>query len=149
VRPPQLTYQFTVPTDVAGQTLQFLNKVDQRSGGAALDEFFLIDVPKDKILILTNATLAAVPGATQSVSDMSIQGVSGTGEIFDIARRLGEVVADEDRTLNWSGELWIAGAGAGNASLRFFNLFSAVANANLSRVGFSGFIIPRGNAGAF
>lgn len=147
--PPQLTYGFTVPTDTAGQTLQFLNRTDQRSGGAVLDEFFFIGIPKDRILILTNATLHAVPGATQSVTDMSIQGVSGTGEIFDIARRLDAVDADVPRTLNWVGDIWIAGGGGPSATLRFFNLYSANANANLSRVGFSGFIIPRGNAGAF
>lgn len=136
-------------TDVSGPTALILSRHFQLSAGATLLEFFFSDLPKDRVLVLSNVSLLAAPGATQAGRAMSIQAFSQGVENFNIDQRIPLFVADINQVLNWQGEVYIQGGGPGTDTLRIFTVFSAGANANAITVGVHGMIIPRGNLGGF
>lgn len=149
MRAPSPTYVFTSPTDVAGPTFEPLSRAFQTGGAFLLIEHLLSDVPKDRVLVFTNATVQALPGATQAVTEIKIQIVTQTGLVVDIATDSGPQTADLIRDLNWEGSVYVAGGGDGARTLRIIASFDANANANTATAGIHGIIIPRGNIGAF
>lgn len=149
MRAPGITYQFVREKDTAGPSFEVANRTLQESGSNNPIELVFNDLAKDKILVLTNVTVDANPGATQFVTDLLINGRTGTGTEFGIARATPVFNADESHSLNWSGSVYIIGNQAGEDSLRFRAFFNANANANAFTVSWSGIIIPRGNAALF
>lgn len=149
MRAPGITYQFVREKDTAGPSFEIINRTDQESGSNNPIELFFTDLPKDRILVLTNVTIDANPGATQFVTDLLINGRTGTGTEFGIARATPVFNADENHSLNWSGSVYIMGNAAGEVSLRFAAFFNATAAANAFTAAFSGIVIPRGNAALF
>lgn len=149
MRAPSPTYVFTSPTDTAGPTFEPLSRAFQIGGAFLLIEALLIDIPKDRVLVFTNATVQALPGATQTVTEIKIQIVTQTGLVVDVATSSGSQTADVIENLNWSGSYYVAGGGAGNRTLRLIASFDANANANTLTAGIHGIIVPRGNIGAF
>jgi len=149
VRAPENTYIFTSPTDVAGPTLGILSRHFQVSASTTLHVFTFSELAKDRILVLNNVTVAADPGATQVVLALAVEGITQAGLNFSIALKRTEEVADQQEALNWSGEVWIQGAGVGNDSLRITALYDVGTNSNAMLLGFAGLVIPHGNASAF
>ena len=146
---PDIAYAFTRPTDTAGPTFEILSRQQQLSTAAILVELFLTDIPKDRVLVLSNVAMRADPGSGQGVDELVIQGVTQAGLIFDIKTQFIDGANNIRFNLDWQGEVFIQGAGAGNTTLRAFALFSAGAAANLFQASFHGVIIPHGNVGAF
>ena len=149
MRAPEITYQYTSQVDVAGPSFEVLNHTEQSSVGAILIEFFLGGISRDRMLILTNFTANCEPGATQAVTEIAVQGITGTGTNFNIAALRPLAVADQKETLNWSGSVNIMGALEGANSIRVLGVFDAAVNANFVNFAISGIVVPRGNAGAF
>jgi len=149
VRVPEITYGFTSGTDVAGVTFEILSRQLSASQSTNPIVFLLNDIPKGRILVLTNVALTGQPGATQLVDEMRIQAVTQAGLIYDIKTDVLVHAADEEVSLNWDGEIYIQGAGDGNTSLRAIVTYDSGTNANTSTVGWAGIIIPHGNVGAF
>ena len=149
MRAPGITYAFTSSKDVAGPQFEILSRHDQISASSLILETLITDLPKDKILVLTNVSVAADPGAAQGVVELAIQGVTQAGLNFTIARKLPIGTTGESDELNWDGEVYIQGGGDGATSVRVISVFGTDTNANLSTVGIHGIVIPHGNAGAF
>ena len=146
---PDITYRFVAPTDTSGPTFEIVSRQESLSGGPALTVLTLSDIPKDRILVLSNCELIGIPGATQNVLEMKIQGVTQAGLIFDIDADVRAGNADDSRDIGWHGQIWIQGGGDGTDTVRVSVLFNAVVNANTVTVGIHGIIIPHGNAGAY
>lgn len=146
---PGITYAFAVPKDTAGPTFEILSRHLQSSVSASLIELFVGELAKDRILILQSITVAADPGAGQTVTEIAIQGITQAGLNFSIARKLPQKVSGQSEDLNWTGAVWIQGGGSGTNSVRVFAAFGSPTNANLVTAGVAGIVIPRGNAGAF
>lgn len=149
MRAPPLTYRFSVQKDTAGVTLEVLSQTFRHVGSDNPAVLQLDSIPKDKILILTNAVLLALPGATQIVHAVSLQGQTAAGALFDIEVNRPLRVADQDETINWDGEVWIPGAGLGNPTVFARFQYNAVVNDNQSDLAVHGLLIPRGNTGVF
>jgi len=149
MRPPPLTYIFTTPVDTAGATIEVVNRTVQISTSNQQLELLELTVPKDKIFILSNATLDCNPGAAQFTQELRIEGRTQTGFFFGIANQEFDPTVQDQASLNWSGEVWIHGGGQETTTLRFFARFDAGVAANFLRAEYSGFVIPRGNAGIF
>lgn len=150
MRFPGITYAFKRPTDVNSPTALILSRHFQVSGGGlSLLEFLFSDLPKDRVLVLTNVSVVAAPGLAQSVVEIKIQGFSQGVENFNIDQRIPPSTVDIVEVLNWQGEVYIMGGGPGTNTLRVFGFFSAFANSNALTVGVHGIIIPRGNLGGF
>jgi len=148
VRAPEIVYRFVTPTDTAGGTIDILSRVERLSVGTLQFTFTVDDIPKDRIIVLTNVALLCEPGPTFDVEELKIQGVTQTGQIFDIATDVTIGAADEEKSLNWQGSVWIQGAGDGNASLRATARVSANTAASAAEVAWHGLIIPHGNVGS-
>jgi len=150
VRFPGITYAFKRPTDTNSPTALILSRHFQVSGGGlSLLEFVFDQLPKDRVLVLTNVSLIAQPGAAQFVREMKIQAFSQGVENYNVDQRLPLGVVDQDEVLNWQGEVYIQGGGPGTDTVRVFAFFNASAAANAITVGLHGIIIPRGNLGGF
>jgi len=149
MRAPNIAYAFTSPKDTAGPTLEHVNRTLQVSSSDDPQELFDLEVPKDRIFIVSNILVECNPGGGQNVITVLAEGRTQTQFFFGIAGKRGVFVADESVTLNWSGEVWIAGGGQGTTTLRFFCDFNSGVNSNFLRASYSGIVIPRGNAGAF
>jgi len=149
VRAPEITYRFIAPTDTAGGTFDLLSRQVSQSAGVVTIEILIADLPKDRILVLTNAALTADPGAAQLVVEMKIQGVTQAGLIFDIATDITLGAADIEKSLNWTGSVYIQGGGVGRNTVRAVALFDAAVAANNITFGAHGIIIPHGNVGSF
>jgi len=149
VRAPDITYRFASPSDTAGLTLEILSRQFQLSAGQTLIEFFVNDIPKDRVLILQNYSLSADPGGGLIAIEVGIQGITQAGLNFPIAFISPPQAANQILNLNGEPSVWIQGAGVGNNTLRMFALFSASTSANQLTVGINGLIIPHGNVGAF
>lgn len=145
---PGIAYSFARPTDTSGPTALILSRHLQLSAGQALIELLFTDLAKDRVLVLTNATIQAIPGATQTVLQMKLQAFSQGVENVNIEQQ-NFTGADINRQLNWQGEFYIQGGGPGTSTVRTFGFFDAFAAANVVTVGIHGIIIPRGNLGGF
>lgn len=150
MRAPEITYGYTAPTDTAGPTFELFTRNESISGGAsALSVLTFGDIPKDRILVLSNVALTADPGNAQFIDEMRIQGITQAGLIFDIATDIVVKAANIEASLNWDGAVYIQGGGLGNDSIRVLASFDAFANANLLAVGLHGVVIPHGNVASF
>jgi len=129
--------------------LQVLSRQDQLSSSAVLFTFTVDDIPKDRILIVTNVALTAEPNAALIVEEMKIQGVTQTGLIFDIATDIEVKAVGQRVSLNWDGQVWMQGGGLGTSTLRATALFDSNASPNIVSVGWHGIVIPHGNAASF
>ena len=146
---PGIAYAFQRPTDTAGPTALILSRHFQSSSGITLVEFLFSDLSKDRVLVLTNVSIIADPGAAQGVREIKIQALSQGQENFTIDARIPLNIADQIEVLNWQGEVYIQGGGPGTNTLRIFSFYSAAVAANTMTVGIHGIIIPRGNLGGF
>ena len=149
MRFPSIAYSFARPTDVSGPTaLIFSRHLQISTGDVVLDQLFS-DLPKDRILVLTNVSMRADPGPTQIVILMAVQAISQGVLNFTIAAKQTKQIATQNEDLNWQGEVYIQGGGPNTDTLRFHTQFNSGANANLMTIGVHGIIIPRGNMGGF
>jgi len=146
---PELAYQFIAGTDTAGPTFQIFSHHEARSTGLVIVDILISNIPKDRILVLNNASMRSDPGVGQNCIELALQGITQAGQNFRIFAFDAPGTADVIEALNWQGDVWIPGGGDGRDSVRIFGSFSSGANANTITVGLHGKIIPRGNAGAF
>jgi len=149
VQAPEITYRYIYPKDVAGPTFEIVTRSLALSSAAIPLVINFTGIPKDKILVLTNAAIQANPGATQAVVLIALQGFSSAGAIFEINVDLFVPDADVPRTMNWQGAVYIAGGVEGANNVRLAVDFDAGANANSINLSFTGVVIPRGNAAIF
>jgi len=149
MRFPGIAYSFMRDTDVAGPTALILSRHFSVSSSLALLEFLFTDLPKDRVLVLTNVAVAGLPGASQGVREVGIQGISQGEENFTIAHDYLPGTNDLRAMINWQGEVYIQGGGPGTTTVRLLTFFTDLTNANTMTIGIHGIIIPRGNLGGF
>lgn len=150
MRAPQQAYHFAVPKDVASPTFELVNrKVDAELGAASSSMELLNDLAKDRSLIITNASVRAIPDPLNLVTQIVIIATSGPGADFVIARAMPTVAVDVPVVLNWVGELYTLGGGEGTTSIRALIFFDGAGAANTGDANFSGIVIPRGNIANF
>lgn len=145
MRAPNITYAFTNSKDTSGPTFEPLLFTRQISSGSANPIFVVSGLPKDRVFVLANATLTGAPGATQNLKELSLQIVTHTGVIMNIATDIEAKAADVDGSLNWTGEIYVLGGGAGTDFFRANALYNSGVNANTTNLAIQGIVIPRGN----
>ncbi len=146
---PDLTYSFRMPKDVSGPTFEILSRDASISDTSTTVTFTLDDLPKDRLLILSNIQVHANPGAAQGMDNIRAFGTTPAGQMFGIARLNEPVVAGLTRSLNWQGQVYIMGGGRGTNQVTIVGGFDSGVAANVITVGIHGLVIPRANAAAF
>ncbi|MEE8609034.1 MAG: hypothetical protein V3S55_15630 [Nitrospiraceae bacterium] len=149
MRAPEITYRYLYPKDVAGPTFEVLIRALNFSDTATVVPILFTGIPKDKILVLTNAMLQADPGATQACTRLTLSGFSSAGALFDIAGVSPDANADEVITLNWQGELFLSGGVEGQSVVRANAVYDAGVAANRIDLSFHGIVIPKANVAIF
>lgn len=148
MKQPDITYRFARPIDTASPTFEVYSRTDSDTQAAIGVSVGFFGLPKDRVLVLSNATLLADPGATQNVSDMRMEFLTATGLNVPFAR--GQAGAGDQRRIeNWQGEIYIFGQGPDLFNLLFNATFNAAVNPNLLNASASGVVIPRANMASF
>jgi len=148
VRVPEIAYRFSWPTDTSGPTFQVIARDFNVSTAAVTITHSLTGLAKDRVLVLTNASLYATPGATQAVVTLQLYAFTGAGMQHQVMRESPLQVADQIESMNWQGEIFIQGRGV-STNLWLIATFDAGVNANRLQAGFDGVVIPRGNTAAY
>lgn len=146
---PGQTYAFLSAIDTAGPTFQLFQQQTVSAAAGTNLQLFVTNIPKDRVLVLTNAVVHGTPGAAQHVRDLSIAGWTQMGASFLIARKNTLLVDDQPEFLNWAGRAYLMGAGVGNNTAEIQIRFDATVAANSAVGTFSGIVIPRGNIATF
>jgi len=149
VQAPDITYQFAQAKDTAGPSFEVLSRQQSLSASANLIEILFTDLPKDRVLVLTNVSMNNNPGTTQFQLEIRAQAGTQGGALVDIVSDVVNKGASIQAGLNWQGVFYIMGLGIGETALRLFASYNSGAVANTLDVNFHGIVIPRGNAGAF
>jgi len=149
VRAPNITYRYNLPIDLAGPTIQTFSRSIFTSASATTITLSIEGVPKDKILILSNAVSEASPGAAQSCTTQALRGRTVAALAFTIDLNTPVPVADQAIAHNWQGEVWVAGAGENATTVELITVFSAAVAANRADLHLFGLIIPRANVAIF
>jgi len=149
VRIPDIAYRFNTPIDTSGPTAQTFIRALSNAAQLVSVQVAIGEIPVDKILVLTNAVILALPGATQSCLAARISGFTGAGMEFHIRDDRFLVDADENRSMNWQGEVYIHGRRVGATNLIFEGIFDAADNSNEIFIDVCGVVIPRGNMSLF
>jgi len=149
VKAPEITYRFQYPRDVAGPTFEVLHRVQNADASSTSVALQLSIIPKDKILVLSNISIQAIPGATQACEDIRFSAFTPAALEFNISRFVAAGTADTSVAFNWQGEVYIHGRADNANNVQAAAIFDAGANSNGIRVTFSGIVIPRGNAALF
>lgn len=149
MRVPELVYQFVRPLDSAGPTFELYQR---RQGPTLFNGIQLFQtfsgIPKDRVLVISNIQITAVPGGAVDVQAIHLRGATQAGRILIIEQLFFPVPAsagDSSRALNWTGEIALLGAGAGNETLSGIVDFSAANAGNSIDMSVFGTMIPRGN----
>jgi len=146
---PDLTYSFRQPKDTSGPTFETFSRQATVSDTSASLTIAVSDLPKDRMLALSNVTILGQPGLTQGVSSMRLHGTTPAGLSFDIFRFNEPLVTDLQRSLNWQGQIFLLGGGSGVTILTASGSFDAGVAANNLHIGAFGIVMPRANAGPF
>lgn len=146
---PDLTYSFRQPKDTSGPTFEVFSRILDLTDTAASIINTLTDLPKDRLLVLANVSVLAIPGATQSLSNIIVSTTTAAGLTVEIVRETPVAVADQNRSLSWQGEVFVLGGGLDTIFLTVSGTFSAGVNANRILAGVHGVVIPRANASPF
>jgi len=149
VRVPNICYRFIYAIDVAGPTFEAIARTLTVADTATIVAINLTGIPKNKVLVLSNVTCFANPGATQGVTAITVSMRGAQGAEVNVASEQFVVVADQNQRLNGQGEIYIPGRGEGNASVGFSAQFDAGVASNQGIFHLNGVIIPRGNVATF
>lgn len=149
MKAPGITYRFQWPKDTSGLTFEVLSREFFETAAAAAVTFDLTGIPKDKVLVLSNLIIVALPGAAQNVADVNCQGFTQAGAPYDIIHAIAPAVVGQREAVPWQGEVYQLGRGAADAALTITVNFDAGAAANQIFGGIHGIIIPRGNSAQF
>lgn len=145
---PDITYRYIYPIDSAGPTFEILSRVLNNTDTSGTIVVELTGIPKNKVLVLSNASLFADPGAAQTLLTMDLSGLTAAGALFPIVTGAPDVVAKR-QALNWSGAAYIPGRGDTDPSLRLTAVFDLGVAGNFAQMSVHGVVIPRGNASSF
>lgn len=149
MRFPGIAYSFQRPTDVAGPTALILSRHAEVASALSVQIFTFGDLAKDRVLVLTNLTVKAKPGAAQFVTEIQVQAFSQGESSFNVAQETPTGIVNQSEVLNWQGEVYIQGGGPATQTINIFTFFNASVTVNTMRLGLHGIIIPRGNLGGF
>lgn len=148
MRAPEGTF-FLNERDRNGPTFEPFTRIFQLASVVNPHEFLINNIPKDRMLVLTNAHVRGIPQAALSVVYLLLQGNTQANMTFDIAVEFPEVIVNQARVLNWQGSVYILGAGSGQRTLRMVVNYSGAHASNTSYVGVHGIMVPRGNASPY
>ena len=146
---PDLTYGYAYPKDVSGLTFEVYTRSQGLSDTATPLVTTLTDVPKDRLLCLSNVSVVAQPGTGQHVTNIQIQGQTAAGLLFEIAFGERPLTVDRDEVLNWQGQVYILGTGTGNIILQCRVAFDSGVQNNVMGVDWHGIVVPRGNSAQY
>jgi len=147
---PDLTYRFQGHRDTAGPTFEILSRtLDTGAVTLASPSLTITGIPQDRILVLTNVVVEAIPGAAQNIIQFGAQITTPAGATLNIALKDSAVAAPLADSLSWQGAVYVQGSGVGNNTVRFFAVFNAGVAGNRLIASACGTVIPRGNAAAF
>jgi len=149
VRAPDITYRYIYAIDTAGPTFEVVARGLTVSATNVIAAINFTGVPKNKVLVLTNATLHGNPGATQACIALTLSMRTSANAEINVHQETFPVDADENQTANWIGEIYIPGRGEGNPSVGFTSVYDAGVAANVGNFALHGVIIPRGNVATF
>jgi len=146
---PDIAYRYIYPKDTSGPTLELYARNAFVTDTSASITINLDEIPKDKCLIISNATINGVPGATQTIDRLQLQGFTHAGVGFNVVDVFPVAAAAQQVAENWQGEVWVLGRGDAGVSFRVIATFNAGVNANSVGLGVTGVLIPRANLSVF
>lgn len=146
---PDLTYRYIYRRDTAGPTFEVFNRSLSSSAASANTTIDVAGIPKDRVLVLTNAVMRGAPGATQSCKELLVAAISVAGIETWLRYESFADDADENKGLNWKGAAYIQSRGPDENSILLRFVYDAGVNANGQLAFLHGIIIPRGNVAAF
>jgi len=150
VRAPDITYRYLGAIDVSGVTLETIHRqADTSTAVASVTHTLIPAIPKDRALILSNIAIESIPGAAQTLTDVAVLITGPTGIAVNVARFAGAAAAAAREAFNWSGEVYVLGAGTGFTTLTVTAFWNAGVAANRLITSCSGLVIPRANIGNF
>lgn len=149
MRAPPITYRYSYPRDTAGQTFQPLYRHISVTAQTAVVTTTFAGIPRDKVLVLSNACVDADPGAAQSCLQIVLRGHAPAGIAFNIRIENFVADADETRSLNWQGEIFLVGNATDQINVRAFATFSSGVAANTTTFSLYGVVVPLANVGPF
>lgn len=149
MRTPDITYRFMVPSDTASPTFEVYTRNRTDTQNAVGLSVGFAGVPKDRVLVLTNATMTANPGvgATVIATRMEYLNAFGLNQAFN--RTAAGPPINTNVAANWNGEIYIIGQGPDIFNVTFNVTFDIAAAANTVRGHATGVVIPRGNIATF
>jgi len=137
------------PQPFRGPTLETLARKDSPFANALVVTSTFSGLAQDKILVLTNMSGAAQPGAGTGVTQVEIHGFGAAGTAFNIYRKYYAATDDVDVVFNWQGEIMVRGRGTGNDTLICEATFDLATASNVLRFSYMGYIIPRANVAEY
>lgn len=149
---PDIAYSYQFPRDVASGTLQMVQRSVTDSDMATVVAIAIFRVPVDSILILSHLSWYGNPGASQTVSNMQIDYMLPSGQLFIILNDRGwKAQFNTQRGETYPGtQIWLPGGNdetvADAGRLRFQGSFNAGVNANTIFASMAGLLIPKANA---
>jgi len=149
MRAPDITYRYIYPKDTAGPTFELVSRDLQEAASANNIDIRFAGIPKDKVLVLSNVAMNAVPGGALVVTNMQLSAFTQQGQEFIIAETNPDTSAVRLANINWQGAIYIPGRAADADNVRFLVFFDAGTSSNALRVGLHGVVIPRGNVSSF
>ena len=135
MRLPNLLYNFAQLKDITGGLNLLVTREVTLTDTSTLLEISLIEIPADKVLILTTMAAIGLPGAGQAVTTIQFFTNQMAPPSIEFSWSSGDAVN------NWSGEIWVAPGDQVGAICQF----DAGANANTVTCGIHGFMVPRAN----
>lgn len=148
MRAPDITYQYRMPIDTASPTFELYQRAASDTQSAVGVSVGFFGLPKDKVLVLSNAVIVANPGATIVVVSARMEFLSASGLNVSFAE-FEQGVADRTKRFNWQGEIYVMGRGEDQFHLLFNATFSAATSGNFLGADVAGVVIPRANIASF
>lgn len=149
MRLPEILFRLSRAPGSAGPLIELFSRRLVATASSTAVTASLAGPAKDKILVLTNATLGVDPGAAQAFTLLKISGRTPGGLTFQIIEEGQAAVADLRDGLNWEGEIMIGGSGVENTSIIGEGVFDAGVASNKIVLSVFGYVIPRGNIAPF
>ena len=141
---PELVYNFLSAKDVTDGSLQIVERDYANADAATTVDITALEVPGDKVFVLSNALLLVNPGSGQvaRMGNVKAQLDPGSGHhIFDYGPTVENTTADVQLNLDFSHHIWLP---PGSQMLASGYFDAGVQNNNVNLY-ISGFYIPRGN----
>ncbi|MEA3482769.1 MAG: hypothetical protein U9R65_12545 [Pseudomonadota bacterium] len=145
MRVPELVYQFQRPLDAAGPTFELYQRELAATFNGVQVRAALSNVPKDRVLVISNVHVRSVRGGVVGITRIVINGTTNAGRVITIKNVDFVPAVGGSANLDWQGEVQLLGGGPLISTIFADTFFDAANAANGTTISVFGIMIPRGN----